>query len=146
MSFIIFCASRDLNQFQPFVESDLKFKFWIVMRHQVVIILFEMDLCLHLLLDLLIDTACRNCWQNIRAQVRDRVRVRSLRKSCVRVRVCFGHGFGHGLMSEVVSVSAHPWLQLWWVFLHFISSFRLRDYLRLICFLSILVGLFVQIL
>ena len=35
------------------------------------------------------------------AQIRVRVRVRSLRKS--RVRVCFGHG----LMSEVVSETAH---------------------------------------
>ena len=29
------------------------------------------------------------------------------RKSCVRVRVCFGHGLGHELMSELVSMSVH---------------------------------------
>ena len=30
--------------------------------------------------------------------------VQSPKKSCIRARVCFGHGLGHELMSEVVSV------------------------------------------
>ena len=43
--------------------------------------------------------------------IRVRVRVRKPKKSCVSVRVCFGHGLGHELMSELVSVSVHLWFK-----------------------------------
>ena len=45
----------------------------------------------------------------VRSQDSAHVRIQSPKKSCVRVRVCFGHGLGHEFMSEVVSVSVHLW-------------------------------------